>query len=75
MDEDCRIEAFEASWPRIGGHGSHCPVGKAHVAVVTAFDLDDDRSEAADASEKLRQRNDPLIAVLIGQLAEFIGTE
>src|ERR1700730_1144124 len=75
MDEDCRIEAFEAYWPRIGGHGSHPPIGKAHVAVVTAFDLDDDRSTAADAKEKIRQRNDPLIAVLIGQPAELIGAE
>src|SRR3984893_2972073 len=75
MDEDCRIEAFEAYWPRIGGHGSHPPIGKAHVAVVTAFDLDDDRSAFADANEIIRQRNDPLIAVLIGQLAEFIGAE
>src|SRR5580704_11597732 len=75
MDEDCRIEAFEAYWPRIGGHGSHPPIGKAHVAVVTAFDLDDDRSTAADASEKLRQRSDPLITVLICQLAKFMGAE
>ena len=49
MDEDGRIEALEANGPRIGGDGGKRPVGKTHIAIITAFDLDDDRRAAADA--------------------------
>jgi hypothetical protein len=67
MDENRRIEAFEANRSRIGGGGGQGAVREAHITIVAAFDLDDNRRAAADASEKSRQRNDPLIAIFIGQ--------
>src|ERR1019366_10402027 len=71
MDEDGRIEAFEANRSAIGGGGGQGTVREAHIAIIAAFDLDDNRRAAADASEKSRQRNDPLIAIFIGQTTKL----
>ena len=52
MDKDGRIEAFEANRPRIGGDSRKGTVGETHIAIIAAFDLDDDRHAAADAARE-----------------------